>query len=214
MAILGEHLAAALAGQGSLALIGGEAGIGKTALAEALCHEAEERGALVLVGRCYDLTETPPYGPWIELFERCCATEDHPPLPAAFAERGTIGAVTSQAALFQQVRDFLGAVAASRPLVLLLEDLHWADPASLDLLRHQARYLASATLLLVATYRTEEVATDHPLAALLPALVREGKAERLDLRRLDDDAVRILVAARYPLRDGDRERLIAYLRAR
>ena len=59
---------AALAGHGSLVLIGGEAGIGKTALAEALCREAAEQGALVLVGRCYDLTETPPYGPWVELF--------------------------------------------------------------------------------------------------------------------------------------------------
>src|SRR5206468_1742131 len=66
-ALLHAHLAAALAGQGSLVLIGGEAGIGKTALAEALGHEAAAQGALVLVGRCYDLMETPPYGPWLEL---------------------------------------------------------------------------------------------------------------------------------------------------
>ncbi|HEX5505636.1 MAG TPA: ATP-binding protein, partial [Thermomicrobiales bacterium] len=62
-AALRGWLAAALAGHGRLVLVGGEAGIGKTALAEALCAEATEHGALVLVGRCYDLAETPPYGP-------------------------------------------------------------------------------------------------------------------------------------------------------
>src|SRR4051794_20925288 len=67
-AMLRDALAAALAGRGSLMLIGGEAGIGKTALAEATLAEATVQGALVLVGRCYDLAETPPYGPWIQLF--------------------------------------------------------------------------------------------------------------------------------------------------
>ena len=59
-AILRQRLAATLTGQGSLVLIGGEAGIGKTALAESFCQEAAEQGALVLMGRCFDLTETPP----------------------------------------------------------------------------------------------------------------------------------------------------------
>src|SRR5215472_8587241 len=68
LAILQQHLAVALAGCGSLVLIAGEAGIGKTALAEAVCREAAERDALILVGRCFDLTETPPYGPWLYLF--------------------------------------------------------------------------------------------------------------------------------------------------
>ena len=83
-AVLRDHLAAALAGQGSLVLIGGEAGIGKTALAEGAVPGGDEQGALVLVGRCYDLTETPPYGPWVELFGRY-EEESGPPLPAAFA---------------------------------------------------------------------------------------------------------------------------------
>src|SRR5689334_13257781 len=65
-ATLREALAAALAGHGSLVLIGGEAGIGKTALAEGLLAEASGQDALALVGRCYDLSETPPYGPWRE----------------------------------------------------------------------------------------------------------------------------------------------------
>src|SRR3954470_4262732 len=105
LSILRDQLAAALIGQGSLALIAGEAGIGKTALAETLCREAEEQGALVLVGHCYDLTETPPYGPWVELFGQYVPS-DTLPLPDAFARRGTVGEVTSQAAFFQQVLDF------------------------------------------------------------------------------------------------------------
>ena len=77
LALLREQLAAALAGEGSLVLIGGEAGIGKTALAEALAVEAMARGAVVLVGRCYDLAETPPYGPWAEALARAARPRPH-----------------------------------------------------------------------------------------------------------------------------------------
>src|SRR5438067_2466482 len=89
-ALLRDHLAAALAGRGGLVLLGGEAGIGKTALAEGLCREAAERGALALVGRCYDLSETPPYGPWAEALARAPRDADLPTLPAAVLppERG------------------------------------------------------------------------------------------------------------------------------
>src|SRR4051812_31948084 len=82
MVVLRDCLDASLGGRGGLALIGGEAGIGKTALAETICREAAARGALVLVGRCYDLTETPPYGPWVELFEMYRPADGFPPLPA------------------------------------------------------------------------------------------------------------------------------------
>src|SRR5215211_3719732 len=85
-ALLREHLAAALAGRGGLVLIGGEAGIGKTALAEALLRDAEAQGALALVGRCYDLSETPPYGPWVELFERLPGEHDRSGLPAPLGD--------------------------------------------------------------------------------------------------------------------------------
>src|SRR5438046_1652573 len=95
-AVLRESLAAALGGRGSLVLIGGEAGIGKTALAEVLCSEASDQGSLVLSGRCYDLSETPPYGPWLELFAGYAPTDEPipgsiPAVPSAFARRGGVG---------------------------------------------------------------------------------------------------------------------------
>ena len=213
-ALLREHLAAALAGRGGLVLVGGEAGVGKTTLAEALCREATARGALVLVGRCYDLAETPPYGPWLEIIARYPAAPGLPPLPAAVTDRAALAAVAGQAALFDQVLAWFAAVAAARPLVLLLDDLHWADPASLDLLRTLARTLAGLPLLLLATYRADELTRRHPLYALLPALVREAQATRLDLHPLDEAALEALVAARYALPDADAARLVASLRAR
>ena len=200
-ALLHEHLAAALAGRGSLVLIGGEAGIGKTALCEALLAEAAARGALVLVGRCYDLSETPPYGPWAEAFARAPHGDGRPPPPELAG-----GGAASQAALFATVRDYLAALVARRPPVLLLDDLHWADPGSLDLLRLLGRQVADTPLLLLATYRSDELTRRHPLYALLPLLVREARAERLDLRPLDPAGLRALVAD-YPLPPTDDERL-------
>src|SRR5436305_12596931 len=87
-ALLGKQLADALEGRGRLVLLGGEAGIGKTALAEALGREALDRGARVAVGRCYDLAETPPYGPWREALAAIPRTPGLPPLPAALAPAG------------------------------------------------------------------------------------------------------------------------------
>jgi predicted ATPase len=134
LATLRDALAAVLAGRGSLVLIGGEAGIGKTALADTICAEAASRGALVLVGRCYDLAETPPHGPWVEVLTRSSHVGGMPSAP----DLSGSGTIVGQAALFSAARDHLPALAAQRPLVLLLDDLHWADPASLDLLRYLA----------------------------------------------------------------------------
>jgi len=212
--ILGRTLDAALAGRGSLMLIGGEAGIGKTALATALCREAAPQGALVLTGRCYDLTETPPYGPWVDLFERYRPDDALPPPPLAFAARGLVGPVPSQTALFRQAQDFFVALAAARPVVLLLDDLHWADPASLDLLRALARSLPTLPLLLLVTYRADELSPTHPLTRLLLAILREAPVERLDLRPLRADDTATLVTGRYCLPDADTTRLAAYTHQR
>src|SRR5689334_19156273 len=122
LATLRAHLDAALAGHGSLVLIGGEAGIGKTALAGRLLAEAAGQGALVLVGRCYDLSETPPYGPWLEITAHYpIGAPGLPPLPAIVTDRAVLAAVASQAALFDEILGWFAAVATARPLVLLLD---------------------------------------------------------------------------------------------
>ena len=82
-------------------LIGGEAGVGKTTLARELCQEAAERGALVLGGSCYDLSETPPYGPWSEAFSNYQPEADHPSPPAAFARTEAADVITTRSALFE-----------------------------------------------------------------------------------------------------------------
>ncbi|MFN8511487.1 MAG: AAA family ATPase, partial [Chloroflexia bacterium] len=212
LGVLRGALAAALAGRGGLVLIGGEAGIGKSALAEAICADATQQGALVLVGRCYDLTETPPYGPWREVFDRAPRDDGLPVLPMAVLSPERGGEVlASQDALLTRVRDYVAALAAARPVVLLLDDLHWADPASFDLLRTLARGLADLPLLLLTTYRSDELTRRHPLYQLLPILVREARAIRLDLRPLDQEGLLELVRGRYTLPADANVRLAGYL---
>jgi DNA-binding CsgD family transcriptional regulator len=215
--MLGAALDAALAGSGGLVLVGGAAGIGKTTMVAAVAREATERGALVLTGRCYDLSETPPYGPWWEVLRRYPADDpDLPPLPPALSSpvREGVAARTRDLPFDATMETFLVAVAASRPLMLVLDDLHWADPASLDVLRRLARVAASHPMLIVGTYRTEEIEPRQPLHAILPALIREANPARVVLRPLGDDDVRAIIGVRYALDAGDLDRLVAYLQAR
>src|SRR5918993_305564 len=202
----------AMDGRGQLALLGGEAGVGKTTIAEALCREAADRGALTLTGRCYDLTDTPPYGPWTDAFDGYRREADLPSPPVALASTAT-DAITTRSALFDRVRTFVATLAGRRPLVIVLEDLHWADPESLDLLRVVSREAATQALLVLATFRGDELTTNHPLYRLLPVLERETGAWRLELRRLHREALHRLVVVRYRLTEADSARLVAYLYA-
>jgi DNA-binding NarL/FixJ family response regulator len=207
---LREELVSAFDGHGRLVLVGGEAGIGKTALARDMTNRVRDLGAAILTGSCYDLTNTPPYGPWLNLFEHCARDSGLPAPPDAFAS-GQLPRVTDQAALFEEVRRFFEALAADRPTLVVLEDLHWADPASLDLLRHIGPYLRHWSVIVLATYRVEVLSHEVPFAQQLPALVRETEGRRLDLRRLDADALRSLVGSRYRLDEIDEDRLVGYL---
>src|SRR5215217_360608 len=204
-------LDAAMDGRGQLVLLGGEAGVGKTTIANALCREAAGRGALALVGHCYDLTDTPPYGPWMDAFDDYRPEADLPTPPAALARTGA-GEITTRSVLFDGARHFVARVCKRRPLVMLLEDLHWADPESLDLLRAVSREAASQPLLVLATFRGDELAPAHPLYRLLPVLEREAGARRLELRRLHPEALHDLVA-HYRLTKANSARLVTHLYA-
>ena len=194
-----------VAGQGSLVLIGGEAGIGKTALAEALCREAADAGrararrALLRPDRdaalrplARTLRPLPPE-PTVS-----------PPLPPAFAaaRHGRRGG-ESGGPLRGRCATSSPPSPPRGPLVLLLDDLHWADPASLDLLRFLARSVATLPLLILATYRSDELTRRHPaLPAPPPARARGARRRASTCARLADDAIRALVAARYALAGG------------
>ncbi|HYI14243.1 MAG TPA: ATP-binding protein, partial [Thermomicrobiales bacterium] len=94
--LLQRRLAATVAGRGGLVLVGGEAGIGKTTLVDALCRLAAERGALVLAGQCYDLTATPPYGPWLEMTDRYPTGDGLPELPHVLRRGTSLGELSNQ----------------------------------------------------------------------------------------------------------------------
>jgi predicted ATPase len=213
LSMLRERLAAAAGANGGLILIGGQAGVGKSALAEALMREAKADGAAVLVGRCYDLSDTPPYGPWIELFTLSRGA-DMPAPPPALTAAGRHDEFTGQIGLFEQVRAFLVQVSERRPLVLVLDDLQWADAASLDLLRSLARSVATLSMVLIGIYRSDELQRDHPLSWLLPLLDREAGATHLRLQPLEVGAMRALIDARYHLPDSDAVRLVQELQRR
>lgn len=216
-ALLHGALEQMLAGHGRLVLIGGEAGVGKTTLAHDLAQAARERGALVLSGGCYDLSVTPPYGPWVDALRRyptrdASDADTRPDLPTFLSDPQALAALGSQEGMFTATATFFRNIARSQPLLLLLDDLQWADQVSLDLLRQVARDVRDLPILLLATYRTDELTRRHPLFQLLPFLVREAQAERVLLHRLDDAAVTHLLRNRYHLHPADEERLVTALR--
>ena len=155
-------------GRGDLLLVAGEAGIGKTALVQAFCTAAD---VAVRAGACEPLHTARPLGPLLDI-----AADTGGGLAAAL-ERGA-GPSDALAALLDELRP--------EPSVLVLEDLHWADEATLDLLRLLGRRVATVPALVVATYRDDVLERDHPLRVVLGELPR---APRLTLRPLSAAAV-------------------------
>jgi len=202
MQLLRSCLDEAAHGRGRLVIIGGEEGIGKSTLADAIGREAALRGALILTGHAYDLADTPAFGPWADL-ARSWPPGSEPLLRPEFSRGARVSALSD-------ARDDLVRLAAEQLVVLVLEDLHWFDAASLDLLRLLARRLSDARLFVIATYRQGELGSDHPLLALVPQLVREARAVFITLGPLDDDALTELVRA-YQLSSADAHRLVAFL---
>ena len=119
-------------------------------------------------------------------------------------------AISDKIVIAAQIHEFL-ATASDSPLCFILEELQWADAASLELLRHLAHGLTNKPILLVATYRDEGIGRQHPLYGLLPILTRETDPIRLRLSPLDDAAVQTLIWARYGLSPHDEARLLAML---
>jgi DNA-binding CsgD family transcriptional regulator/tetratricopeptide (TPR) repeat protein len=206
-----EQLTAALESatvrQGSTVLVSGEAGIGKTRLLSEFADRARGEGAVVLTGRCIDLVGAGlPYLPLVEalrpLRERlvvddlALALRELPRLLPELApgHAGAGGDEKSQLRLFEETVAVLEQVAASAPVVLVLEDLHWADESTIDLVAFLAHAVRASRILTVATYRSDELRPDDPRRRPLDELLRARAAVELALAPLTADELGALLA--------------------
>lgn len=189
---LTQHIEDLRRGCGGLVLVGGEAGIGKTSLVQT-ARSTSGGDVPFAVGRCPEGGATAPFGPWRDALEelgRMSATLSVPSLPWDPRPAGQPFHETGRTLM-----DWLGQL--GRPPVILLEDLQWADPASLELLRVVAIRLPRVPGLVLATYRTDGLHPEHPLWTLLPELQRYG-ADRIVLPRMSGAEVQALVTRIIP----------------
>ena len=182
-------LDAALAGDGRLVLVAGEPGIGKSAVLGELIREAGERGALVLAAACWDGPAVPAYWPWIQLLRAARAAGAELAAAADLVERPAapgpaMSAADARFRLAESVVAVLAGLAAHRPLVVVVDDLQWADEQSLRLLEFAAAHLRYARVLLLGAYRDTELATPPTDRGIV-----------LPLSGLDPDGVAAVVAA-------------------
>ena len=216
MAQIKAALDGALSGKGALVMLVGEPGIGKTRLAEELCVHARLRGAQVLKGRSYEGAVEVPYSPFIEAFRQYVATRSDDALRSELGEAAPdladlvsdvrqrlpdvpvappIQGEADRLRLFESARSFLVNASRGTPIVLLLDDLHWADKPSLMMLRHLVRSLPEERILVLGTYRDVDLDRTHPLSEMLAALRREPVYQRVLLRGLPEPEVFALLSA-------------------
>jgi hypothetical protein len=190
--------AEALAGRGSLVLLAGEAGVGKTTLARrALAGSGLEvlEGVGVQGG-------TSAFGPVVEVLRAHLRIEGGGPLvegPLAahlallLPELGPPAAEGDRATLFEAIRLALAAIAARRPAALLLDDLQWADDATLELLAALARSLDTQPLLVLGAFRSDELPRGHPIRRLRSELRRAGRLRQVTVEPLEAEATAALL---------------------
>ncbi|MFG1626711.1 AAA family ATPase [Kribbella sp. NPDC049227] len=203
---LDATLAAAARARGSTVLVEGEAGIGKTRLVSELGGRAQRAGATVLRGRCIDLVGSGmSYLPLVEALwplrgsaalMGCSLPELSRLVPELTEPRTTAasGGPDSRLRLFEETLTLLEHLGAQAPVVLVVEDLHWADRSTLDLVSFLAHAARERRLLLVATYRSDELVADSSLRRLVGELLRARAATALVLEPLERDEVAQLLA--------------------
>ena len=206
---LRELLGEAVRGHGHVATVVGEAGIGKTRLISTLVADALSQGCRVLIGRCHESDSILPFGPWVDACRSGEVSADeeilgalHPTRRAELArllpEAGMAGlppASDSALPLFESMAELVERVAARQPLVLVLEDLHWADEMSLRLLAFVSRRIPAWMALLVTTARDEELADSTNARRTLEALTRGPQATPITLSPLSRADTVLLVRA-------------------
>jgi len=219
-------LALAAAGEPGAILLSGDAGVGKTRLLGEMAESATAGGARVVVSHCIDLGDVGlPYLPFTEALTQLRPLGDRVedvitarPALGRLLDNGTAeppAGTEEQVArlqLFDGIAAVLGAAGTSqRPLVLIIEDLHWADPSSRDVLRFLLARLRAEHLLIVGTYRTDDLHRRHPLRPLLAELLRHPKVDHLQLPPFTrDELAEFAVAVTgAPLPEADLHRVLA-----
>jgi class 3 adenylate cyclase/tetratricopeptide (TPR) repeat protein len=203
--LLRQAVSRAIAGSGGVALIAGEAGLGKTRLVDEIAAEAKASGMFVVRGHCYDMEGSLPYIPFVEAIEYGLtvttadvfrsAMGDAGPEIARFVPKVRVAypdlppplALPSDQArhyMFESVCDFFERAAAIQPLMIVLEDLHWADESTTRLLESVARRVGRAPLLVIGTYRDVDLHAGHPFTRGIEHLSRLQAVSRITLKRL------------------------------
>lgn len=201
LADLAEAFEQARKNAAATVLLGGEAGVGKSRLIGCFAERAADNGAHVLIGGCVELsTEGLAYAPFTaairQLVRESSAEEVAALLPEGggrdlarllpeFGEpSGDMEGDTARARLFEQILTLLERLAERRPVILIIEDIHWADRSSRDLIAFLSRNLRTAPVLMILTYRSDDLHRQHPLRPVLAELGRLDGVLRLDLPRL------------------------------
>jgi class 3 adenylate cyclase/tetratricopeptide (TPR) repeat protein len=207
----------ARAGHGRLGVVAGEAGVGKSRLVAEIGNEAEARNMRVLTGHCVEMSGAPPYLPYVEMIEHAISSPRSP-----LALRQALGDVAAEIAriapalrrafpdipppvelpaelarryVWNSLGEFVGRAAQLQPLLLVLEDLHWADESTVLVTEYLAPLLPEMPVLILGTYRDLDVDLQHPLASAVGRLGRRRLVERVSLRRLSFDGVRGMLQA-------------------
>jgi class 3 adenylate cyclase/tetratricopeptide (TPR) repeat protein len=213
-AILRRRLDEAGKGSASVVMLAGEPGIGKTRLVEEFAEHARAVGALVLWGRCYDGGWAPPFSPFVEGLRQYARDTQPGDIPAEAKPHAAVlariapelrDAVPDAPAppdlppeaerfrLLEATSAFLRTVSERQPVVLVLDDLHWADAGTVAMLRDAARATRAERVLIVGTYRDVEVDDTHPLSGALVDMRRETQLQRIAVGGLGADDVGMLL---------------------
>ncbi|HEX6758661.1 MAG TPA: AAA family ATPase [Propionibacteriaceae bacterium] len=206
-----------LVGNGRLALVAGEPGVGKSRLVAEIGDVAQARGMRQLTGHCVEMSSAPPYLPYVEIIEQAISSPRSslelwkalgdvaaeiariaPALRRAFPNIPPpveLPAELARRYVWNSFGSFIGRAAQGQPLLLVLEDLHWADESTVLLTEYLAPLLPEMPVLVLGTYRDIEVGLHHPLARVIGQLGRRRLVERVNLRRLSFDGVRAMLRA-------------------
>ena len=206
---LEDALLLALRGEGGVVVLGGEAGIGKSRLVRELSSRAQRLGCVVMSGACSEAELSLPYLPFLEAVGNYLGRQDLAAIrdrlgPASgelgqlFPQMGHAAAegvdpMMSKLRLFEAIVLLLSDAARSRGALIVVEDLHWADPATRELVDYATRRLRSTRVLLLATYRTDEMHRKHALLPTIQAWRRSGQATLLEISALEAQDVRAMV---------------------